>query len=426
MIEIILFYFLAFFFSAYCFEIKEDNRNIYKCGANYINQEPILFSGINHNKESNYRDIKSFNNKNNTFKDFHIHLDLYNFNEEIKQNNLTHLKDFFADGMKKAKDTLEYLLKVKDNELYGKAMFSDLNLTNIGIYYWDKTKIGDELLEKNITMKSLGIDLYIFAKVGNKTEMGNKTLAWATANILDSYTLQPFIGTVTINKDVDYSKINSKRYLESILIHEFTHVLGFSNYFSDHFHNYYQEYDNDGILRAYLNSSKVVETAKKYFNCDNIKGVPLEEYGRNGTYGSHWEERALLGDYMCGVVFNEEQAISEFTLALLEDLGYYKANYYTGGLMQFGKNKGCDFLYSKCVINGTVNPKFKNEFFDNIFYGNYEPGCSSGRQSRVYHYLLKYSTIEIPKQYQYYPEENVGGRFSTNFCPIFEEDYKEM
>ena len=88
---------------------------------------------------------------------------------------------------------------------------------------------------------------------------------------------------------------------------------------------------------------------KSAFNCDTIKGIQLEEFGGEGTYGSHWEERILLGDYMNGVVYEEETVISEFTLALLEDLGYYKANYYTGGLMQFGKNKGCDFLNLKCV-----------------------------------------------------------------------------
>jgi hypothetical protein len=52
----------------------------------------------------------------------------------------------------------------------------------------------------------------------------------------------------------------------------------------------------------------------------------------------------LLGKYMNGVIYSEELVISEFTLALLEDTGYYKANYYTGGLMRFGKGKGCDFL----------------------------------------------------------------------------------
>ena len=40
---------------------------------------------------------------------------------------------------------------------------------------------------------------------------------------------------------------------------------------------------------------------------------------------------------MNGVVYPEEQAISEFTLALLEDSGYYKANYYTGGLREIWK-----------------------------------------------------------------------------------------
>ena len=32
---------------------------------------------------------------------------------------------------------------------------------------------------------------------------------------------------------------------------------------------------------------------------------------------------------MNGVIYTNEQVISEFTLALLEDTGFYKANYYT-------------------------------------------------------------------------------------------------
>ena len=37
-------------------------------------------------------------------------------------------------------------------------------------------------------------------------------------------------------------------------------------------------------------------------------------------------------------------AISDITLAVLEDTGYYKVNYYTGGLFRFGKNQGCAFF----------------------------------------------------------------------------------
>ena len=57
----------------------------------------------------------------------------------------------------------------------------------------------------------------------------------------------------------------------------------------------YIKKDSDGIERAYINSTKVISVAKKYFNCNNIKGVQLEEYGGNGTFGSHWEEKILLG-----------------------------------------------------------------------------------------------------------------------------------
>ena len=184
---------------------------------------------------------------------------------------------------------------------------------------------------------------------------------------------QPIVGVINLNKDVDYSKEKSLQYLQSILVHEI----------------------------------------------NNIEGIPLEEIGGDGTFGSHWEERILLGEYMNGVIYPEEQVISEFTLAVLEDSGFYQANYYTGGLMRFGKNKGCDFLNLKCVNNGIVNPKFKNEYFDliNIF----EPSCSSGRQSRTYKNLTEYSFI-FPEEYWYFYPLNIGGRITSDFCPVFSQD----
>ena len=67
----------------------------------------------------------------------------------------------------------------------------------------------------------------------------------------------------------------------------------------------------------------------------------------------------------------QEQVISEFTLALLEDTGFYEVNYYTGGLMRFGKNAGCEFFTQDCneplenvAPNKNTQKKsiFKNEF----------------------------------------------------------------
>ena len=67
----------------------------------------------------------------------------------------------------------------------------------------------------------------------------------------------------------------------------------------------------------------------------------MEKEGGYDEYeDSHWEARILLGEYMNSEVHTPEQAISGFTLALLEDSGWYKVNNYTGGLMRYGKNQG--------------------------------------------------------------------------------------
>ena len=119
--------------------------------------------------------------------------------------------------------------------------------------------------------------------------------------------------------------------------------------------------------------------------------MPLEDQGGQGSSISHWEQRILLGDYMGAAIYQEEMAISEFTLAFLEDSGWYKPKYYTGGLFRFGKNKGCDFINNDC-LDSNLKANFKNEFFDdtNKGYGS----CSTGRQSRTYSILYTHKNIE--------------------------------
>jgi len=394
----------------------KSEENIYqkfKCNIDSIKETPELV-----NKTLQIKNPKSRRNLANKFKDLSIFLDLNNLEEEIKLYNLTEQREFFITGLKKAVHTLEKLIKIKQPQNY---VFTDEMLLKNSINYWDKTKIGDDATEG---MVSLNIDLFIFIRFGNNTDMGSSTLASASAKYLDQDSGQPLLGLINLNRNVDYTKVNSLRYFELILLHEMTHVLGFTQYFfKTFFHNFLEKEDNYGIKRAYINSAKVVEVAKKYFNCSTVEGVELEDYGGSGTVGSHWESRILLGEYMNGVTYSEEEVISEFTLALLEDTGFYQVKYYTGGLMQFGKNKGCEFLNSKCVENGSVNPKFKNEFFDTI-YGNYfDPSCSSGRQSRTYHMLNRFTSI--PVQYQYFTNERNGGRASSDYCPVSQENIEE-
>ena len=130
---------------------------------------------------------------------------------------------------------------------------------------------------------------------------------------------------------------------------------------------------------------------------------------------------------MNGVIYPEEQVISEFTLALLEDTGYYKANYYTGGLMRYGKGKGCDFIKKRCVNSShEINPKFENEFFDSIASSySRDSSCSSGRQSRTYNFFLPYKNLS--EYYKYFDgeKENYGGFSPADYCPVPKEYYEE-
>ena len=398
---------------------EEDVIYNYKCGVDLHDYIPKIAESIPIDEKSPLYRRRLENVDKDGFKKFNIYLDLLNIEEEIKQYELTKYRNTFIDSMQKAINTLESLLKVKSNK-YG-YNFDDEEFLLSNITYWDKTKFGTEAKKKKINTYTLDIDLLILGRFGDNEEMGNGTLASAYTLFLQQYSGQPIVGIVNINRDVDFSKINSQNYFQSIIIHEFTHILGFSKYYFMNYFGYllyaidkYKEY------HYYIGSKKVLEVGKKYFNCSECDGIELDNTGGDGTKISHWKSKILLGDYMNGNIYTEEQVISEFTLALLEDSGYYKANYYTGGLMRYGKNKGCNFLYSKCIYKYAVDPLFENEFHDSIYSEfHIDPSCSSGRQSRTYNIFWKYSYVPI--QYRYFPNSYIGGYPAADYCPIPEK-----
>ena len=403
---------LSFIPNIHCQENKE-KKFFYRCGVDDQEIKTIPVSST--------VSVNDDNRRLNTgeFKDFKIYLDLINIKNDIKKFHLEEYEDLFIDSMNKAVETLESLLQVKN---LGKGfIFTDQQIIKIKISDWNKTIIGNKAIGNS---KELGIDLFIFGRFDD--QMDEYTLASAGPKYMDPKTYQPIVGVVNINKNVNYSKINSKEYFQSIIIHEFTHILGFlKSYFTNYIHNIFNKTDEYGLNRFYINSTKVISVAKKYFNCSEIDGVELEESGGSGTVGSHWEARILLGDYMNGVVYPEEQVISEFTLALLEDTGYYKANYYTGGLMRYGKNKGCDFIKKRCVDSKhEINPFFGNEFYDSIKSPDLiDASCSSGRQSRTYHAWWIYNNL--PDYYKYFTNEQYGGFSPADYCPVSKEYYRE-
>ena len=365
-------------------------------------------------KEDQRRRIESSADEDG-FVDFNIELDLLNIINDINRFGLNAHKNFFISSMQKAVEVLKSILKVKPLKIDYKFSSDDLEQLNIEVY--DETKFGED----SPGLKAQGIHLVIF---GMLTDLGTGTLATASARGFQVDDGQPYVGVVKINKNINYSLPHSEEYFQSILVHEFTHILGFSkNFFEKYYKNIYYKEDQYGIMRAYLNSPKVLEVARKYFNCSSLEGVELENQGGNGTEGSHWEARILLGEYMNGYSYSEEMVISEFTLAVLEDSGYYKPKYYTGGLMRYGKHKGCEFLRQKCLDPSThkMNEKFENEFFDSVSKdsGGIDASCTSGRQSRTYNAFFQAEEEDyIPEEYRYFADPKTLAYEPADFCPV--------
>ena len=65
---------------------------------------------------------------------------------------------------------------------------------------------------------------------------------------------------------------------------------------------------------------------------------------------------------MVSLVDRVDFTISEITLALFEDSGWYKTKNYTSGLFRAGKRKGYSFLTLDCKLS---NPVFYNDFVYN-------------------------------------------------------------
>ena len=395
-----------------CFNLEKPK--LFRCGFNDEKDKPIYLKG--------YKPINKTNNlfkrrlDPDGFKDFQIYLDVKNVERDIRIYALDDYHDLLINSMKKAVETLQALLRVKP--LTAEYYFYDNQIEeDLKIKEWDKNIVGTTATLSGKTMASLDIDLIIF---GTIETLSSGTLASASARFTDPDNGQPVIGIVKINKEVDYSKEKSQEYFQAIVLHEFTHILGFNiQNFEEWYHNVITKEDDFGIMRTYIISSKVVEVAKKYYNCPDLDGVELEESGGEGTAGSHWEARILLGDYMNGYAYTEEMVVSEFTLAALEDSGYYKANYFTGGLMRYGKNKGCEFVRGKCLNKDTHkvnNPLFYNEYYDTINSGNIDPSCTAGRQSRTYNAIWQYS--DIPEEYQYFGDDIQGGYSPADYCPV--------
>ncbi|RDD40195.1 Leishmanolysin-like peptidase [Trichoplax sp. H2] len=199
--------------------------------------------------------------------------------------------------------------------------------------------------------------MYIYAQYTALCQAG--TVAYASACKVDIATKRPILGFVNFcpDKFVSTTQFETLRFTA---IHEFFHALGFS---SSLFSNFQRPNGTTYIANSVMtingkkvnviNSPKVVEVARQYYNCSTIQGVELEDAGGEGSVGSHWEMRTLRDELMTAAIvvgLADVVSISKFTLALMEDSGWYQVNYTAESKHQllWGKGLGCNFVQGSC------------------------------------------------------------------------------
>ena len=123
-----------------------------------------------------------------------------------------------------------------------------------------------------------------------------------------------------------------------------------------------------GIKYYEVVTTTVVRVARNHFNCSTMSGLRLENQPTsNDCFGDHWEERLAWDSTMSATLMPHKsipEYLSPFTLALLEDSGWYKANYTMAKNPSFGHGAGCDFAERPCIVEDEV-PDYAIDYFCN-------------------------------------------------------------
>ena len=374
------------------------------------------------------------------FSNIRIYVD---YNCLISSQNTTD-NNLLKEAIENAKKTIEKLVKVK-------RLQQKIYLPNYNIRYDRPSDLNEKYYGCTNQLNEIDADLVIFIREYSLQFDGplpSYPLYTAVSEVMkhlssNDMTTRPLIGGIAFFFNVmslpdEKSKFQA---ISTMFLHEFTHILGFNKTILEKNNLIKNEslpvrMRKENKTKSLIIGDNVVEMARKYFNCTSMKGVELDitNVGESKDGNSiHWNARILMGDYMISELYYAEQAISEITLALLKDLKWYEVNYYTGGLMRFGKNKGCEFLNNDCVQidenDDGIKTSFPNEFCSSIYQGLSTFGtCSSGRQSMTFCFngiSTKSISTNLKDYHRDYISKNLEGfssREIIELCPFSSSD----
>ncbi|KAG8524450.1 Leishmanolysin-like peptidase [Galemys pyrenaicus] len=181
-----------------------------------------------------------------------------------------------------------------------------------------------------------------------------------------------------------------------------------------------------------LVTPRVVDEARKHFNCPILEGMELENQGGMGTELNHWEKRLLENEAMTGS-HTQNRVLSRITLALMEDTGWYKANYSMAEKLDWGRGLGCDFVRKSCkfwIDQQRQKKQRLSPYCDTLRSNPLQLTCRQDQRAVAVCNLQKFPK-PLPQEYQYFdelsgiPAEDLpyyGGSVEiADYCPFNQE-----
>ncbi|KAA3677918.1 leishmanolysin-like peptidase [Paragonimus westermani] len=212
-------------------------------------------------------------------------------------------------------------------------------------------------------------------------------------------------------------------------------------------------YGNRTKLAHIVVTPTVLRVARAFFDCPTLDGVELEDQDEAGVFLTHWEKRLLENELMTATYTNSYR-ISPITLAMMEDTGWYRANYAMSHDFSWGRGLGCSFAMSSCLeymleqkkLHSSIDPFCQQiqpppDEADRI---GVQVSCTPDGVSYGFCNLVTHSK-PLPPEFVYFVRpitsfsptnvelgggdltgrqalDNVGGKIAlANYCPYYQE-----
>ena len=278
--------------------------------------------------------------------------------------------------------------------------------------------------------KNTGIadaDFVVYLTANEDENHGHTIAVGGTCNV-DQHS-RPLAGQVSLNLG-SYKELERaiKRppptsYLVSLLIHELSHTLGWSQHLFSLFR------DENGNFRTNTITTKVAlgktitllstPTVKKHlrshFGCDTLEGMELEDQGGQTSAGSHPEKRIFPRSYMSGTteIGKSSYLIDSLALSVFQDTGWYQVkNLDQAGRLSWGRGMGCRVPTHKCNDFGAeANQR-------GLFCSQARDTCTGNNKHVVGYCNIRSYPAALPSNFQYFSDPTTGGAVPlSDYCP---------